>query len=129
MPRLYRIILPVSDVEQAAAVYSQLLDQPGERVSPGRHYFNCDGTILACYDPAADGDESTIRPQYHPEQYVYIAVKDLGAVFDKAQELGFTIVDGGIQTMPWGETMFWCRDPFRNPVSFVDERQLFLGSA
>jgi hypothetical protein len=29
--------------------------------------------------------------------------------------------------MPWGERRFWARDPFGNPISFVDEKTLFTG--
>jgi hypothetical protein len=29
--------------------------------------------------------------------------------------------------MPWGERMFWARDPFDNPISFVDEKTVFTG--
>src|SRR5262249_9172362 len=47
MPKLFRVILPVSNIETAAKFYALILGLPGERVSPGRHYFNCDGTILA----------------------------------------------------------------------------------
>ena len=53
---LYRVIHPVKDIEIAARFYSEVLDASGERISPGRHYFDCEGTILACYDPIADGD-------------------------------------------------------------------------
>ena len=35
--RLYRVIMPVDDVESATQFYSTLLEQPGMRVSPGRH--------------------------------------------------------------------------------------------
>jgi len=55
--QLYRVIQPVTDIEAAARFYSAVLETPGERVSPGRHYFACGGTILACYDPVADTDE------------------------------------------------------------------------
>ena len=54
--RLYRVILPVDDIDRADRFYTELLGLAGERVSPGRHYFDCGGTILACYDPVADGD-------------------------------------------------------------------------
>jgi hypothetical protein len=54
--KLYRVILPVRGIDSAAAVYARLLEKPGARISPGRHYFDCGGTILACYDPVADGD-------------------------------------------------------------------------
>ena len=49
---LYRVILPVSDIEKAAQFYEGLFGVHGTRVSPGRHYFDCEGTILACYDAA-----------------------------------------------------------------------------
>jgi hypothetical protein len=55
-PHLFRVILPVSDIEAAASFYARLLEMPGTRVSSGRHYFDCGGTILACYDALADGD-------------------------------------------------------------------------
>ena len=65
-PRLYRVILPVTDIERAAAFYGAVFGTEGQRVSAARHYFNCGGTILACYDPVADGDgvEDGWRP--HP---------------------------------------------------------------
>ena len=53
---LYRVIQPVQDIETAARFYAHVLGAQGERVSPGRHYFSCGSTILACYDPVADGD-------------------------------------------------------------------------
>ena len=71
MVKLYRVILPVSDIEQAEAFYRQLLDTPGQRVSRGRHYFDCGGTILACYDPVADGDDLAGGWRPHPNQNVY----------------------------------------------------------
>ncbi len=37
-------------------VSAVVLGVAGERVSPGRHYFDCEGVILACFDPRADGD-------------------------------------------------------------------------
>jgi extradiol dioxygenase family protein len=46
MPRLFRVIVPVSDIERAAHFYGALLGDVGQRVSPGRHYFDCEGTIL-----------------------------------------------------------------------------------
>ena len=128
MVRLYRVILPVTNIERAALIYGGLLQQPGERVSPGRHYFNCGGTILACYDPVADGDGLKGGWKHHPEQYIYFAVPDLENRLQLAREAGCTILDGGIQQMPWGERMFWAQDPFGNPISFVDETQLFMGS-
>jgi predicted enzyme related to lactoylglutathione lyase len=127
MPRLFRVILPVTDIEKAKKFYGLVLGMPGERVSPGRHYFDCGGTVLACYDPVADGDGLQEGWKHHPRQYVYFAVSDLDATHQRAIDAGGTIVEGGIQKMPWGERMFWAKDPFCNPISFVDEKTLFTG--
>ncbi|MCA9518939.1 MAG: VOC family protein [Myxococcales bacterium] len=36
---LFRVVLPVADLERAAAFYAALLDLgPGRRVSPNRHW-------------------------------------------------------------------------------------------
>ncbi len=129
MPRLYRVILPVTDIERAASIYAQILRTAGERISSGRHYFDCGGTILACYSSEADGDGPVEPSRYQPGQYIYISVPDLQATHDTAVRLGFEIHEGGIQSMPWGERMFWATDPFGNPVSFVAAGTEFLGGS
>lgn len=126
LPRLYRIILPVPDIERAARFWAAVCDSPGERVSPGRHYFDCGGTILACYDPAADGDEVGDGWRHHPSQYVYFAVADLEAMAGRLVAAGARDVTAPA-TMPWGERMIYALDPFGTPISFVDETTLFTG--
>jgi hypothetical protein len=49
--RLFRVIVPVSDIGAAARFYEELLGLPGKRVSSGRHYIDCEGTILALFSP------------------------------------------------------------------------------
>ena len=126
--RLYRVILPVDDVERAADFYAELLGLRGERISPGRHYFDCGGTILACYDPMADGDGRGDGWRHHFNQYVYLAVEDLEAIFERAKRLGCRALDEKIADMPWGERLFYAQDPFGNPICFVDEQTLFTGN-
>jgi catechol 2,3-dioxygenase-like lactoylglutathione lyase family enzyme len=130
--RLYRVILPVDDIETSAKFYSALLDDAGMRVSPGRHYFDCGGVVLALYSPKADGDARTPRPNW---DHVYFAVNDLPAVFARAATLGglsTEVGDGGL-TMgamvrrPWGEVSFYMSDPAGNPLCFVDASTLFTG--
>ena len=126
MSRLYRVILPVTDIENAAAFYGAIFETPGRRVSPGRHYFNCGDTILACYDPVADGDGEHGGWRQHPLQYLYFAVSNLESVLARVQSAGGVIV-ADIKTMPWGERMFYARDPFGSQISFVDEKTIFTG--
>jgi uncharacterized glyoxalase superfamily protein PhnB len=93
-------------------------------VSPGRHYFDV-GVILALVDPRADGDDWDPRPN---QDNVYFAVRDLEAVHRRAT--GLSALDpemGAIETRPWGERSFYARDPFGNPLCFVDEATVFTG--
>lgn len=125
--KLYRIILPVTDIEKAVSFYSNLFSQKGHRVSPGRHYFNLGGTILAIYDPLADGDEIKQSWKFHENQYIYIAVKNLDEIHSKIRNLDCRYVDETIEMMPWGERLFYANDPFGNPICFADESTLFYG--
>lgn len=133
MPRLYRVILPVGNVDAAARFYASLLGLPGQRISPGRHYFDCEGTILACYDPRADGDDTSATPLTEP---LYFAVDDLEATYARAKELGAAFSPavvpdvgplGAIAARPWGERSFYAGDPFGNPLCFVDRSTVFTG--
>jgi catechol 2,3-dioxygenase-like lactoylglutathione lyase family enzyme len=133
MARLFRVILPVTDIEQASRFYRSVLGHAGRRVSPGRHYFDCEGTILACYDPLADGDEHRARPLPEP---VYFAVDDLELTRVRAGEAGATLpLDivpdvgplGEIARRPWGERSFYATDPFGNPLCFVARETVFRG--
>lgn len=128
MPHLFRIILPVTDIEQAAAFYGAVLGEFGERVSPGRHYFDCGGTILACYDPQADEDPLGGGWRYHENQYLYFAVRDLQETRDRIEQAGGQLL-GEIEAMPWGERMFYALDPFGGRISFVEEGTQFRGAA
>jgi predicted enzyme related to lactoylglutathione lyase len=122
--RLFRVIVPVSNIDDAAAYYSALLAQPGMRISPGRHYFDCGGTILACFDPRADGDPWDAKP--NPD-HVYFAVDDLEGYQVRASTQASGSILRPIETQPWGERSFYCSDPFGNKLCFVDERTLFTG--
>ena len=121
---LFRVILQVASVEAAAAFWSAILRVPGRRVSPGRHYFDCGGTILACFDPRADGDDFDARP--NPD-HVYLAVDDLEATLERALAAGLTLSEQGIARRPWGERSFYGNDPWGNPICFVDGKTKFVG--
>ena len=123
---LYRVIQPVTDIEAAARFYSAVLGQAGERVSAGRHYFRCGGVVLACYDPDEDGDGIGDGWRHHFNQYLYFSVSDLEDTLRRVAASGGH-VQKGIESMPWGERMFYAEDPFGNPISFVDEGTVFVG--
>jgi predicted enzyme related to lactoylglutathione lyase len=121
MIRLFRVILPVSDIEQARRFYGALIESDGVQVSPGRHYFGCGGVIIACFDPRADGDPWDAKP--NPD-HVYFAVPDLEGTLQRARGAG-AVIAKDIETQPWGERSFYCTDPFGNKLCFVDDKTLF----
>jgi predicted enzyme related to lactoylglutathione lyase len=121
--RLFRVIVPVSDIDEAARFYETLIGTPGQRVSSGRHYIDCEGTILALFSPREDTDPWDARPNPEP---VYFAVDDLAAVERRATALAAR-VDSPIQVQPWGERSFYLRDPYDNRLCMVDAGTLFTG--
>ena len=130
VPRIFRVILHVSDLAEAAAFYGRLLGATGRSVSPGRHYIDCGGVILALFDP---GREEGFAPRPAADN-LYFSVVDLEAVFERARALGCLSREdvhgapaGAIVTRPWGERSFYCVDPWGNPLCFVDEKTVFTG--
>lgn len=128
MTRLYRIILPVPNIEKAALFYAQVLGIAGERVSPGRHYFRFDDFVFALYDPRADCDSPVHHWQFHPDQFLYFATDNLTHTFKLVTAAGGK-TESAIADMPWGETLFYARDPFGSPIAFVERGTVFLGAA
>jgi catechol 2,3-dioxygenase-like lactoylglutathione lyase family enzyme len=132
MAKLYRVILPVSDLARAAAFYETVLGAKGQRVSDGRHYFDCEGTILACFDPRADGDDYDAKP--NPE-WLYFAVDDVEATYAACTKAGAKLAPGDVHgdpagkiaKRPWGERSFYVEDPFGNKLCFVDKKTTFTG--
>lgn len=129
--KLYRVIVPVTEIEQASRFYAQVFEEPGRRVSPGRHYFGqaeAAGAVLACYSPQDDGDARRYGTDWrpHPLQYVYFSVDDLNSARARCLAAGAVNVTE-VEAMPWGETMFYAEDPFGNPISFVQAGTEFIG--
>ena len=130
--KLFRVILMVSDIYHAARFYTALIENPGRRVSPGRHYFDCGGTILACVDPDRERD---MEPPRANADYFYFSVSDLENSLRRclahgAQPAPGEIHDapaGEIVTRPWGERSVYLRDPFENLICLVDEKTTFTG--
>ncbi|MDX6612573.1 MAG: hypothetical protein QOD75_1759 [Blastocatellia bacterium] len=128
--RLFRIILQVSNLDQAADFYGKLLADPGRRIPrASRHYIDCGPVILALVDVTAGGETATALPDK-----IYFAVGDLEQVYARAQELGCLSHEdvhgasaGDIVVRPWGERSFYVHDPWGNGLCFVDENTLFTG--
>jgi uncharacterized glyoxalase superfamily protein PhnB len=72
----------------------------------------------------ADGDPSEAAPN---PQYLYFSADDLDEAYRGAREAGCRDL-GEIEVQPWGERSFCTRDPFDNPICFVDSQTLFTGS-
>ena len=128
-PRLFRLILEVTNMDAAVQFYSALLGAPGRPVSQERHYFECGPVILAIMSPEEGGRRA--RPAPQP---VYLATPDLDAIHTRARELNCLSAEmvhdtraGEIVTRPWGERSFYAVDPDGNGLCFVDERTVFTG--
>ena len=123
-PRIFRVIVPISDPESAVRFYSRLLAMPGRAVGGGRHYFDCGPVILALLDNGKPGNSD----------YLYLSVADLDAVHARAMELGCLseasihgASAGEMVVRPWGERAFYVQDPFGNGLCFVEEGTEFRG--
>lgn len=123
--RAFRIAVPASDLDRSRAFFEHVLGLPADDTVPTRLYFHCDGFIVALIDWAVEnhGEPSPVRPL---PDHLYFATDDLEATLDRAVEAGATI-DSPIETQPWGERSFYCSDPDRHPLCFVDQTTLFLG--
>jgi catechol 2,3-dioxygenase-like lactoylglutathione lyase family enzyme len=129
---LFRVIVPADDLETSVRFYSALLDQPGMRVSGGRHYFRCGAVTVAVYNPSGDDDRTQPRPNFG---HIYFSTDDLDAYFTRAQQVGGlsremgdgALPMGEIAKRPWGERSFYVDDPFGNPLCFVDAATVFKG--
>ena len=123
-PRLFRVIVPVSNLGQATRFYSRLLGLEGREVGGGRAYFDCGPVILALLESS--------KPPI-PE-YLYLAVSDLEAVHERARKLGCLARESihgrsaaEMAVRPWGERSFYAHDPSGNGLCFVDDKTLFTG--
>ena len=130
MADIFRVILPVSDLDRAAKFYAELLGAgAGERVSEYRHYFRCGPVVLALVDPTPDG--ATARPN---QEQLYFSVDDLEAVHARAAKLACLSTTevhgdpgGEIAMRPWRERSFYADDPSGNPLCFVERGTEFMG--
>jgi catechol 2,3-dioxygenase-like lactoylglutathione lyase family enzyme len=129
VPKLFRVMLEVADLERAAAFYANLLGVKGRMQRGSRAYFDCGPVILAIVDMTAGG----IEPKPNSGD-IYFAVSDLEEIHTRAgqleclsQEDVHGVSAGEIVTRPWGERSFYVKDAWGNGLCFVDETTLFTG--
>jgi catechol 2,3-dioxygenase-like lactoylglutathione lyase family enzyme len=126
-PKLFRIPLEVSDLEAATELYRDLFGIAGTRHPGARHYFDCDGVIVALLDVSQGG----LTPTPGPKSLSF-AVDDVEAIHERASQLGVLAPyqvhgepAGEIRERPWGERSFYVVDPWGNDLCFCQDGTLF----
>ncbi|HVT34844.1 MAG TPA: hypothetical protein VHE37_04650, partial [Nevskiaceae bacterium] len=124
MAQIFRVVLPVKDLQQAVQFYRGLLGVDGERISPGWHYFTLGLCVLACHDANAEGDVPGV-PHSSP---VCIAVDEpLPLLRVRAGKLGPRSIDEQVGLLPTGESGFTLQDPSGNALCLIDSRTVRRG--
>jgi len=126
-PRLFRVTVEVADLDQATTLYADLLGIEGQRHPGARHYFDCDGVIVALLDVSQGG----LSPIPGPKS-LFFAVDDVAAVHERAARLGilapYRVHDapaGEVVERPWGELSFYVVDPWGNDLCFCQDGTLY----
>jgi len=127
-PSLFRINVEVGDLDQAADFYGKLFGVDGRKQAGSRCYFSCGPVTLQVVDV------SSVRKPHSAAKALYFLVKDLDAVFARAEVLGCLssedvhgVSGGGISVRPWGERSFYAEDKWGNPLCFVEEGTVYPG--
>lgn len=80
---IMQILVPVSDVERAAAFYEDVLGLPLLFKFPGTAFFDADGVRIYLATPT--------EPDFRGTATVYFRVHEVGAVFDRLVARGATV--------------------------------------
>jgi predicted enzyme related to lactoylglutathione lyase len=119
--KVFRILIPVGDIDAGATFYGEVFGDAGERVGANRHYFRSGDVIVGVIQP---GDKPVMEP--NPE-HLYLSTEDaLDGVRDTWLGGGGTLEDD-IRDRDWGETSFYGRDPWGNKLCFVAAGTEFTG--
>ncbi len=126
---LFRVTVPVDDLQAADAFWSKLLDLDVDSAIPSRHYIRTGGAIVVLVDTRehARGHGLAV-PDFCPNpDWLYFRVPDLDTSYTRAVELGCPVPrDGegeGISVRDWGDRSFYSCDPAGNPICFIDDLQ------
>ena len=99
---LFRVILPVEDLERADTFWDRILGLPIDQGVPSRHYIQTGGAILVLVDASEHGGRHTPNPEW-----LYVRVP-VGAVTGKTRLRPGSRGKRDANWTPWGP---------RNPVS------------
>jgi predicted enzyme related to lactoylglutathione lyase len=120
-PVLFRLNVEVGNLDRAALFYGELFGSGGQRHAGSRLYLACGSVTLQIVDVSASG------PPHAAAKALYFTVKNLDAVFARAQKLRCLSKElvhgepgGAITVRPWGERSFYAEDPWGNPLCFVE---------
>jgi predicted enzyme related to lactoylglutathione lyase len=125
-PSLFRLNIEVADLEEAVTFYSTLLGLVGRRQAGARCYFTCGPVTLQVLDVSG---HCTVNPV---PKSLYFTVRDLDALFARAQKLGCLSAvhdqpGGQITVRPWGERSFYVDDAWGNSLCFVEAGTVYQG--
>jgi catechol-2,3-dioxygenase len=128
VPNFFRLNIEVGNLDEAADFYSSLLGIEGRRQAGARCYFTCGSVTLQVVDVSSASEP-------HPAaKALYFTVKDLEAIFERAQTLHCLSSEkvhgtpaGEISVKPWGERSFYAEDRWKNPLCFVEEGTIYPG--
>ena len=130
VPSLFRINVEVGNLDEAERFYSSLLGQNGRRQAGSRVYFNAGPVTLQVVDVSSMG----MGVPHPAAKALYFLVRDLDAVFKRAEALGCLskemvhgVRGGAITVRPWGERSFYAEDKWLNPLCFVEEGTTYPG--
>jgi catechol-2,3-dioxygenase len=128
VPSLFRINVEVGNLDEAANFYGKLFGLDGRKQAGSRCYFTCGPVTLQVVDV------SSVRKPHPAAKALYFTVKDLDAVFARAQALDCLSLEdvhgvsgGGISVRPWGERSFYAEDEWQNPLCFVEAGTIYPG--
>jgi catechol 2,3-dioxygenase-like lactoylglutathione lyase family enzyme len=120
--RVFRVAIPASDIQRSRRFYEDVLGLEADHTVPSRLYFHCGDVILAVIDWKVE----PLGPFRSTPENLYLATGDLERAHERAAANRADRLTP-IETRPWGERSFYCRDPDGNLLCFVDESTLFLG--
>jgi predicted enzyme related to lactoylglutathione lyase len=134
-PRVFRLLLPATDLMESSRFYESLLGTRGRQVAEGRVYFDAGPVFLGLLDYST----VPVHNRPDPTEALYFATSELDTVHRRAKKLG--CLDAGlihndpanpageVVVRPWGELSFYAHDPSGNSLCFVDESTTFTGTA